>query len=279
MEGSRPALLCVDDEVSILNALKRLLRKEGYRLFTAVSAEEGFEILSREEIQVVICDQRMPNMDGITFLKKLMDIYPDIIRITLTGYTDIDTIREAVNQGHIFKFLLKPWNDDNLILEIRHAFIQYELISANRELNKKVMAKNEELKHLNDHLESLVKQRTEEIMIRNQALELSRAILNDIPIPILGVSSDGMIAMTNYALDDMFKNAFRFEVGRLIDDYFPADVTRHIIQALSDQSCSYFDSSPLGSIACKIQCAPLSGSFMGRGIILLFQKINAIDAV
>ncbi len=279
MVDSKPALLCVDDEVSILNALKRLLRKEGYTLYTADSAEEGFEILSKKEIQVVICDQRMPKMDGVTFFNKLMNIHPDIIRITLSGYTDVDTIREAVNQGHIFKFLLKPWNDENLILEIRQAFKQYELISANRELNNRVMAQNAELKHLNDHLESLVKQRTEEILIRNQALELSRAILNDIPMPILGISSDGMIAMTNYALNDLFKNVSRFEIGKFTDDYFSAEVTQRIKDSLSDQSCSHIESVTLEDIVCNIQCVPLSGKFMGKGLILIFQKINSIDDV
>lgn len=272
MEDKRQGLLCVDDEVGILNALKRLLRKENYRLFTAVGAEEGMEILSKEDIQVVICDQRMPNMDGITFLKKLRDAHPDIIRITLTGYADVETIKEAVNQGHIFKFLLKPWNDDNLILEVRQAFHQYELINANRELSSKVMAQNAELKHLNDHLGSLVKQRTEEIVIRNQALELSRAILNDLPFPILGISSDGMIAMTNYALDAMVKNTFKFQVGQLIDDYLPSEVMRQINRALSEQECVGIDAFSMEDATFNVQCVPLSGDFAGRGVILVFRK-------
>lgn len=273
MKNERPTVLCVDDEVSILHALKRVLRKEDYRLLTATTASEGLKILSEENVHLVISDQRMPGIDGVMFLKKVKETYPDIIRITLTGYMDVDTIKEAVNQGHIYKFLLKPWNDENLILEIRQALKQYELMEANRELNNKIMAQNEELKHLNDRLESLVKERTEELIIRNKALELEQAVLSDLPVPILGLSSDGMIAMTNYALDAMFKSTDLFEVGGLIDANFPEDTVRRIKLALSEQHCVEFETRSLGGVGCIIHCVPLSGNFRGQGMVLAFRKI------
>lgn len=274
---STPAVLCVDDEVNILNALKRLLRKEPYRLLTAGSAKEGLKLISEEHPQVVICDQRMPEMDGATFLRQVKETYPDVIRITLTGFTDVDSIREAVNQGYIFKFLLKPWNDENLILEIRQALRQYELSAANRELNQKVVAQNRELKHLNDHLETLVKQRTEEIVIRNQALELSQAILSDLPIPIIGVDVEGMIVMTNNAVDDFFEGAVQFGVGRMLGDYFPPNVIRSVQRVLSEDSFCSIEIWQLKNVRFKVQSSPLRGKFKGRGIILTFHSAEPAE--
>ena len=272
METNKATVLCVDDEENILNALRRVLRKEPYRLLTATSAEEGFKILEKEHPWVIICDQRMPVMDGVTFFKKVMETHPDIIRITLTGYTDVDTIKEAVNQGHIFKFLLKPWNDENLILDIRQAVNQYELMQANEDLNKKVLAQNEELRHINDHLEMLVKQRAEEIVVRNQALEFSRAILSDLPVPLIGIGADGMVAMTNYAVDAMFGKSLHIEVGRMMEEYFDAKMLGTVRKVLSGEIPNAVENCRLGGIPLTIQCVPLSRHFKGQGAVLVIEK-------
>ena len=136
MEPIKHTVLCVDDERNILSALKRLLRKEDYRLLTGKSGQEGLEILSQNEVQVVISDQRMPEMNGIEFLKEVRKGYPNVLRIILTGYTDVDTITKAISEGHIYKFFLKPWSDHQLKLEIRQALEQYDLIQANKALHE-----------------------------------------------------------------------------------------------------------------------------------------------
>ena len=142
MNERKHKVLCVDDETNILSSLKRLLRKENYRLLTASSGSEGLDILSENEVHLVLSDQRMPAMDGTEFLAKVREEHPDVIRIILTGYTDVDTIMDSVNQGNIFKFLLKPWNDQNLKLEINRALDQYDLIQDNRGLNSKIIKQN-----------------------------------------------------------------------------------------------------------------------------------------
>jgi len=156
MRDKKHTILCVDDEKNILNSLKRLLRKEAYRLVTASGGKEGLEKLAAEEISLVVSDHRMPEMSGTEFLQKVKNQYPDIIRIILTGYTEVDSITESINRGHIYKFLLKPWNDQNLILEIRQALDQYDLVKANKKLNNEVIKKNAELKRINENLEMLV---------------------------------------------------------------------------------------------------------------------------
>ncbi len=142
MEPPRHTILFVDDEKNILNSLKRLLRKEDYRILNALSGEEGLKILAENEVHLVITDLRMPEMNGIEFLTRLKVDYPDLIRIILTGYTDVDTLIESINKGHVYKFFLKPWNDDDLKIEIRKALERYDLIAANKRLCEKAIKQN-----------------------------------------------------------------------------------------------------------------------------------------
>jgi diguanylate cyclase (GGDEF)-like protein/PAS domain S-box-containing protein len=119
-------LLVVDDEPHVLAVFARLLRKEGYLILSAGGAEEGFELLALNRVGVVVCDKRMPGMDGIEFLRRVRDLYPDAIRIAISGYTDLETVIDAVNRGAIFKFFTKPWEDDFVRESLREAFRHYE---------------------------------------------------------------------------------------------------------------------------------------------------------
>jgi diguanylate cyclase (GGDEF)-like protein/PAS domain S-box-containing protein len=115
-------LLIVDDEPNILAALSRLLRREGFHILTAETPSAAFEHLAKHPVQVVLSDQRMPEMSGSEFLSRVRQLYPDTVRIVLSGYTDLDSVTSAINQGAIYKFLTKPWDDDALREEIRDAF-------------------------------------------------------------------------------------------------------------------------------------------------------------
>ena len=103
--GKERTLLIVDDEENILAALRRLLRRDGYRILTAGSASKAFELLALNEVQVIISDQRMPEMNGTEFLSRVKEMYPDTIRLVLSGYAEFKTIIDAINRGAIFKFL------------------------------------------------------------------------------------------------------------------------------------------------------------------------------
>ena len=115
-------LLLLDDEENILRSLTRLLRRDGYKILTASNAREAFELLGRHEVHVVISDQRMPDISGTEFLSQVRALYPDTVRLVLSGYTDLRTVTEAINRGAIYKFLTKPWDDEELRREIREAF-------------------------------------------------------------------------------------------------------------------------------------------------------------
>src|SRR5581483_5011209 len=115
-------LLLVDDEENILRALTRALRRDGYRILTATSAREGLELLARNNVQVIVSDQRMPETSGTEFLSQVKQMYPETVRMVLSGYTDLTAVTDAINRGAIYKFLTKPWNDEELRTQIRDAF-------------------------------------------------------------------------------------------------------------------------------------------------------------
>ena len=126
--GTEPehTLLIVDDEPNVVNALRRLLRRDDYRVLTAASADQAMELLALHDVQVVLADQRMPQVSGTELLARVKEMYPDTVRIVLSGYTDLQTVTDSINQGAIFKFLTKPWDDDLLREHIREAFLYYD---------------------------------------------------------------------------------------------------------------------------------------------------------
>ncbi len=126
--GPTGVLLLVDDEANIISSLQRLLRGEGYRILTAAGPAEAFDILAKNAVSVIISDQRMPEMSGTEFLSRVREIYPDTVRIVLSGYADLASVTEAVNRGAIYKFLSKPWEDDALRTQVAEAFRYHETL-------------------------------------------------------------------------------------------------------------------------------------------------------
>ncbi len=267
-------ILCVDDEENILNALKRLLRREGYALKTATSGSEGLKILRDNDIHLVICDQRMPDMGGTEFLAKVKDEYPDIIRVILTGYTDIDSISESVNKGHIYKFLLKPWNDQNLKLEIRQCIEQYKLAQINKKLQDKIIEQNKELKKINENLEAMVRERTKDLKIQNKALEISQAILEDLPIPVIGISNDLMIVMVNIKAMVLSINGRYFKIGEDISGHFPPEIEERIVRVINSDKGDLIEGFHISGTDYDIDIVSASGKFRGKGAVMAFIPIH-----
>jgi len=130
-------ILIVDDEPHILSLLRKILEEESREILTAESAEEAWQFLKEKgEVGVVICDQRLPNMSGVDFLVKVKRLYPDTIRILITGYPEISTAIEAINKAHIWRYILKPIDADNLKILINQAFEYYRILKENRLLLK-----------------------------------------------------------------------------------------------------------------------------------------------
>jgi DNA-binding NtrC family response regulator len=141
-------VLYVDDEINNLNSFKAAFRRD-FDIYTAQSAREGRKILDSYEIGVIITDQRMPGMTGIEFLESILAIYPDTIRILLTGFSDMNAVMDAINRGQVYKYLVKPWQNDELRLYIQNALEIYHLRRENKELAHKLHLANIELEALN----------------------------------------------------------------------------------------------------------------------------------
>lgn len=205
MSGTDPVdtLLIVDDEANILAALGRLFRRDGYRLLRAGGGSEALAMLDGEEVGVIISDQRMPDMNGVQFLSKARERWPDTVRIMLSGYTELSSVTESVNQGAIHKFLTKPWDDEALRATVREAFQLYRVTRENRRLNAALREANEALTRWNQELERLVAEKTREALRNLHVLRASQEILAHLPLPVLGVDPDGMLVMVNRAAESL----------------------------------------------------------------------------
>jgi len=191
------SLLFVDDEENVLHSLERACRRDGYKIFTATSGPEALELLDKNEIHVVVSDQRMAIMSGIEFLKAVKARFPDTVRIVLSGYTDLDAVTSAINEGAIYKFITKPWEDDALRGAIGAAFRHFDVLDKNIKLTRELKDVNEKLERANAeltyHLELQEKYAKTNINITRNTQE----ILEILPIAVIGIDDTGMVAIAN----------------------------------------------------------------------------------
>jgi len=161
--GATSTLLLIDDEASILSSLKRLFQPLGYNTLTAQSGAEALALLEKETVDLVISDMRMPQMTGAELLEQVRSRRPDVVRILLTGYSDMTATIVAINRGEIYRYISKPWDDGEVVLMVRDALERRHLLAEKQRLEELTMRQNEELKELNASLEEKVRRRTEEL--------------------------------------------------------------------------------------------------------------------
>ena len=150
-KGEKINILYVDDEENNLFSFKASFRFK-YNIFTALNGPDAMDIIAKNEIHIIITDQRMPGMTGVEFLEKVIDLDPSPMRILLTGYTDMTAVVEAINKGKIYHYLNKPWTELEIDQIISKAFQVY--------LNKKqILEQNSRLEVSNEQLEFLLRQK------------------------------------------------------------------------------------------------------------------------
>lgn len=153
--ASMPAtVLFVDDEASILSALRRLFRPTGYRVLMAESGADALALLAREPVDLVLSDMRMPGMDGAQLLAAVRERHPDVARLLLTGYADIGSTIAAINQGEIQRYIAKPWDDHDLLLAVKEGLERRRLQRENEALHARVAEQNAQLQTANAELQS-----------------------------------------------------------------------------------------------------------------------------
>lgn len=190
-------ILVVDDEPANLQKLKRTFIG-AYRILEAASGEEAFELARREAVDLVITDQKMPHMTGIDLLKKILRVRPEAMRIVLTGYTEVDDLIEAINEGHVYRYITKPWDPEELRIVVRQALETLELQRENRRLGEELKIANERLQAENRVLRADVRRlgREEDMVYRSRAMAdilgaAARVAETDATVLIMGETGTG----------------------------------------------------------------------------------------
>jgi len=270
---SERTLLLVDDEENILNALNRLLRRDGYHILTAGSGQEGLTLLEQHKVGVIITDQRMPQMTGSEFLFQVKERYPDTVRIVLSGYTELKSVTDAINRGAIYKFLTKPWDDQLLRDNIEEAFRQYELQGENQRLTRELRAANAELSDINQDLERRVEEKTREIMHNLRTLRLSQDVLEHLPTAVLGIGDDDCVAVANRMATRLLGGEHGFLVGQSAQQILPAEIYALHLQAMQagdgGANCCRLEIPAAGTVeAC---CRWLGQTSYARGTVMVMK--------
>ena len=156
-------MLFVDDETNILSALRRLFRPQGYIIHIAESGAAALAILEKEHVDLVVSDMRMPEMNGAQLLEQVRNRWPDTVRILLTGYSEMSATVDAINKGAIYRYIAKPWEENDLVMTVRNALEGKRTEHEKQRLEALTLQQNEELLQLNASLESKVTERTAEL--------------------------------------------------------------------------------------------------------------------
>ena len=190
-------LLLVDDEENILRALTRLLRRDDYTIIPASSGPEALKLMAEHSFGVIVTDQRMPGMVGVEFLEQAKVLQPNSVRIMLSGYTELQSVTDAINRGSIFRFLTKPWDDELLRQNIREAFEHYELRAERDRLASELTQANHRLSDAKHGLERRVASQSETLNSQQRLHGLAHEVLEQLPVGVIAWGRQGRIILAN----------------------------------------------------------------------------------
>ena len=231
-----PIILCVDDEPNILSALKRLFRGKGWHVLSAAGGHAGLALMESEAVDLVISDMRMPEMDGAQFLAQVRVRWPDTVRLLLTGHSDINAIIDAINRGEIYRYITKPWDDNDIVLIVLQALERQALELEKKRLEALTARQNQELVMLNASLEAKVEARTTELRIANESLQgandrLKTSFVTSIKVfsTLLEMRGGSLSGHSRRVADLARRIAIRLKLdGKLVQDIFVAGLLHEI---------------------------------------------------
>jgi len=228
-EPRQPILLCVDDEPNILSSLRRLFRGKGFQVRIAEGGKAGLALLETETVDLVISDMRMPEMDGAQFLEQVRARWPDTLRLLLTGYSDITSIIDAINRGEIYRYITKPWDDNDIVLIVRQALERKALELEKKRLEALAIAQHEELLALNASLESKVQARTAELQVANEQLKNSFVTSIKVFSTLIDMRGGNLAGHSRRVADLARKIALRLELdSKQVQEVFVAGLLHEI---------------------------------------------------
>jgi CheY-like chemotaxis protein len=270
MHKRQHTLLLVDDEPNILSALKRQLRGSGLRILTAPGGREGLALLETEPVDVIVSDQRMPGMTGVDFLRAVKTSHPDTVRIVLSGFTELQSVTDAVNEGAIYKFLTKPWDDIQLRNHIQEAIRNKEMADENRRLDLEVRTANHGLAQANRRLEGVLRQQQEQIDRTGISLDIVREALHQVPLPIVGLDEDQVVAFANLAAQDLFQRH-----GMLLGS--PAELFMpELLEALGQAGEGEARVEQLHGRSFEVAAHSMGKGTRSRGRLIIFKPATAV---
>ncbi len=268
-------ILLVDDEEGILNALKRLLRREGYTILTARSGDDALEMLASSErpIGVVVSDFRMPGMNGVELLTRVRARHPDTVRIVLSGYADAQMVQAAINEGWIYRFVSKPWDDEELKAVIRASVHQYESARVTQAVLERLSILRSGMREASEasaHME-----RDEEGAKGGQvcpveecperaAVKAWQEILNAIPAALLGVDCDELVVFANAQVQRVFGLNRLAILGVSASEVLPPDLVDVVRPVVRSDCAGKRAVASLHGRPFIVECVPLRGTEGGR---------------
>jgi two-component system NtrC family sensor kinase len=259
-------ILCVDDERNVLRALERFFLDDNYEIVNAGSGAEGLQALEESgPFQVVISDYRMPVMNGVEFLKAVYGRWPDTVRLVLSGYADVGAIVAAINEGHIYKFIPKPWNDEDLRVTIQNSLELYLLQKKNRELLQELAAANLAV-------EEKVQQRTKQLKLQILALEFSQNLPESPATGVVAVNTQGMIVYCNYRAGKLLNNDCSETVATDVSANCDSALASLVEQVRSEKNISV--EIARNSVTYRVRGHAIN-TFGGEAVILVFQEGGA----
>lgn len=256
--GRCGTLLLVDDEVNILSSLRRLVRPDGYQVLTANGGESALALLDRQPVDVIVSDQRMPGMTGTEFLRRVRERFPDTIRIVLSGYTELDSVTSAINDGAVYKFLTKPWVDEQLRSNISEAFRRKRLNDENRRLQA-------ELEAANARLAALLEERERDLSVGLAALKFSHEMIAMLPCPVMGLDNEGLVVFVNDAAERMLGKSI---LGESIHGELPGDWA-----TILERNRNVETRIQVGGFEYRLVCKHLDSKDHVRGKVLTFFEV------
>jgi two-component system NtrC family sensor kinase len=264
-------ILFVDDEHNVLRSLERLFLEEEYEIFTAASGQEGLETIEQSgPFQLIVSDYRMPAMNGVEFLSEVFRRWPDTERIILSGYADTAAIVAAINEGRVYKFIAKPWNDDDLLRTIREVLDRNKLRASNCRLLEKLSAANAELKTINDNLNKIVDERFKVVISQSRALQSFQTVLDVLPIGFIGSDRYGMIVQCNRVGAEMLGIGQEELIGNDLSSTLPLQLVQTITQLAGNSCGENIVELPTGS--CRAYITRISDADQDSIVIALLKE-------
>ena len=214
---SRPrTMLLVDDDPAVVGALEQLLQRDGYQIQTANSGPQGLALMAAKPVDVIVSSQRLPGMTGVEFLRQARLLHPDAIGVVLSGHTDLQAVTDAIGEGVVYRFMVKPWDDAQLRAFIAQAFRHKELGDENAQLNIQIRSTNQELAESNRKLQEALDQKQRTLTQGQRNLDVVREALQNMPLPVLAIDEEGLIAFANIRAEQLYS-----DTGPLLGNELP----------------------------------------------------------